>query len=94
MFGNGVYLASTASKSAQYVSSQHGTKTLLLCDAAVGTMYEAPEAQSSILQAPIGFDSVLGRAGKTRSWGGTLQFDEHILYQADQQTIKYLITWE
>ena len=42
-----------------------------------------------------GYDSVCGKAGHTKSWGAfSLQHDEFILYRPEQQTIRYLITFE
>jgi hypothetical protein len=37
---------------------------------------------------------VWGKAHHTRSWGGTLAHDEFIVYRQEQQTLRYLVTWD
>src|SRR5262249_44017065 len=77
MFGPGIYVATVASKSRQYCQSKPGNpRVLFLADVAVGRMYEASSSMSSTRQAPAGYDSVWGQAGKTGSYGGSLLHDE------------------
>ena len=45
-------------------------------------------------QAPFFHDSVLGKASKTMAWGGSLRYDEHIVYNAAQQTLRYVVTFD
>jgi poly [ADP-ribose] polymerase len=94
MFGPGIYFANVASKSANYCQGRAGNlRMMFLADVAVGDMYVAPDALS-VTQAPSGHHSVWGKAGHTGSWGGKLLFDEFIVYRQEQQTIRYLVTWE
>jgi poly [ADP-ribose] polymerase len=67
---------------------------MFLADVAVGTMYIAPEATTTTRAAPKGYHSVWGKAHHTRSWGGTLAHDEFIVYRQEQQTLRYLVTWD
>jgi poly [ADP-ribose] polymerase len=71
MFGNGIYLANRASKSTNYChSSRSGIPQMLfVVEAALGNCYLAPHA-GDYKKPPIGYDSVWGKAGHTRLWGG------------------------
>lgn len=92
MFGPGVYFADKALKSQGYASHQFGTTMMFLSDVAIGNPYVAPQAES-LKAAPSGYDSVWGREGHTKSWGGTLQNNEFIVYDAAQTTIRYIVTY-
>ena len=95
MFGPGIYFANVASKSAQYCRHQQGhPRMMFLADVAVGNMYITPEAMSSCNTAPQGYHSVWGKEQHTTSWGGKLAYDEFIVYRAEQQSLRYLITWD
>jgi poly [ADP-ribose] polymerase len=96
MFGHGIYFANKATKSTNYCSvrARGVPHFLFLAEVAVGKSYIAPEAMSDLREPPQGHDSVLGRAGHTTAWGGKLQFDEFIVYQATQQTLRYLVTFD
>jgi predicted DNA-binding WGR domain protein len=94
MFGPGIYLADCSTKSGQYSSSDgRGVpEMLLVCDGALGTPYIAPEAKQ-FDRAPSGYDSVWGKQRHTKSWSSTLQYNEHIVYNPAQVTIRYLVTF-
>jgi poly [ADP-ribose] polymerase len=96
MFGHGIYFANQATKSTNYCSASRPKKPhmLLLADVAIGRPYVAPDAMPNCTQAPDLHDSVLGKAGKTMAWGGSLRYDEHIVYNAAQQTLRYLVTFD
>jgi poly [ADP-ribose] polymerase 2/3/4 len=96
MFGHGIYFANKATKSTNYCSvrGRNVPHFLFLADVAIGKSYVAREAMSDLREAPRGHDSVLGKAGHTKAWGGKLQFDELIVYHAPQQTIRYLVTFD
>jgi poly [ADP-ribose] polymerase 2/3/4 len=96
MFGHGIYFANKATKSTNYCSVRGRSVPhfLFLADVAIGKSYVAREAMSDLRQAPKGHDSVLGKAGHTKAWGGKLQYDEFIVYHAPQQTIRYLVTFD
>ena len=100
MFGNGVYFANKSSKSTQYCSRRgyNSPHMLFIAQVDLGNMYVAPHADSSYRSAPAGYDSVWGKANVTGgSWSsssGKLQYDEFIVYHTNQQTIRYLITFD
>jgi poly [ADP-ribose] polymerase len=95
MFGPGIYFANVASKSAQYCRSRSGYPNMMfLADVALGEMYMAPTDMSGTRAAPQGYHSVWGKAHHTKSWGGALAYDEFIVYRQEQQSLRYLITWE
>ena len=96
MFGHGVYFANKCTKSANYcyVRGQSVPHFLFLAEVAVGNIFVAPQAMSDLRDAPKGHDSVLGKAGHTTAWGGKLQYDEHIIYNSAQQTLRYLVTFD
>ena len=96
MFGDGIYFASMCSKSANYcrVQRRDVPHMLLLADVAIGRPFVARIAMTDLQTAPAGYDSVWGRAGHTAAWGSALRYDEHIVYHAAQQTLRYLVTFD
>ena len=95
MFGPGIYFANIASKSAQYCRGRaNHPRMMFLADVAVGDMYLAPTDMGNTRAAPKGYHSVWGKAGHTKSWGGALAYDEFIVYRQEQQTLRYLVTWD
>ncbi len=95
MFGPGIYFANVASKSANYCHGRSGNpRMMFLADVAVGDMHVARDAMSATRHAPPRYHSVWGKAGHTGSWGGKLLYDEFIVYRQEQQTIRYLVTWD
>lgn len=62
MFGKGIYFADMISKSANYCNTTFGNTTglLLLCEVALGLMYERTQADF-ITALPYGFHSTFGR---------------------------------
>lgn len=92
MLGRGIYFADRSSKSIQYCRGQN-MRVVFLADVKVGNMYEAPKADQSFRQPPAGYDSVLGAAGRTNTWGHSsyLAYNEYVVYRASQQTIKYAV---
>jgi hypothetical protein len=96
MMGHGIYFANKCTKSANYCSTR-GRRVpnfLFLAEVAIGKTYIAKEPMTSLREAPKGHDSVLGKAGVTKAWGGHLQYDEFIVYTAAQQSIRYLVTFD
>jgi poly [ADP-ribose] polymerase len=96
MFGNGIYLANRASKSTNYCAAGRSgfPNMLFVVEAALGNAYMAPTAKS-FNKPPAGHDSVWGKAGHTKAWAAfKLQHDEFIVYRPEQQTIRYLVTFE
>jgi poly [ADP-ribose] polymerase len=62
MFGKGIYFADMVSKSANYcfTSPQRTTGLLMLCEVALGKMYEVKTSKGNLTKAPANFDSVKG----------------------------------
>lgn len=96
MFGHGVYFANQSTKSANYCSTRRRSvpNMLFLADVAIGQPFVAKEAMPDLAAPPRGYDSVWGKAGHTASWGSLLRFDEFIVYRAEQQTLRYLVTFD
>jgi len=57
-------------------------------------MYLAPTDMGAAREAPKRHHSVWGKAHHTKSWGGKLAYDEFIVYRQEQQTLRYLVTWD
>ena len=92
MFGNGIYGASSSTKSLNYSmgswtgkKNKHPNAFLLRVKFAMGKVYESTQSGSS----PRGYDSVAAYAQKTG-----LQNDEFIVYGLDQCTITHLLELE
>lgn len=91
MFGHGIYFANLASKSGGYCTAGADVpRMMFLADVALGRIYSPPSAEPHLTTPPAGFDSVMGKGGYT----GSLINDEFIVYRREQQTLRYLITWE
>ncbi len=91
MFGHGIYFAGLASKSGGYCTAGSDVPHMMfLADVALGRIYTSPSAQPQLTTPPAGFDSVMGKGGYT---GGLIN-DEFIVYRREQQTLRYLLTWE
>lgn len=90
MFGNGVYGASSSTKSLNYSTGYWGGKAnqldssfLFLTRFAMGKVYECDSSHPR--GAPAGYDSIHAKAGRQ------LVNDEYIVYNLDQTTVTYLI---
>jgi poly [ADP-ribose] polymerase 2/3/4 len=91
MFGHGIYFANVASKSAGYCLAGTGAPNMLfLADVALGRVFTAPCATPGLSAPPWFHDSVMGRGGTTLG----LINDEYIVYKPEQQTLRYLVTWD
>lgn len=91
MFGNGIYFADQSTKSANYCWSfnrSRGTYYMLVCEVAVGKMYDIESADSSLSRAPKGYNSVRGVKGRS------LVHNEVIVYNESQANIRYIIEFE
>lgn len=89
MFGNGIYLADSSTKSMNYCSGFGSTRTskyyLLICEAATGKEMKTQNAQPGLTAAPKGYDSVKGEKGSR------LIHNEYIVYDNSQVRIKYIV---
>lgn len=91
MMGNGVYFANASTKSLNYSTdfwnashrSNYKNAFLFIANVAMGKYYETRSPQYN--GAPKGYDSVWARAGQS------LQNDEFVAFNLNQQTITYLI---
>ncbi|XP_065057508.1 poly [ADP-ribose] polymerase 1-like [Rhopilema esculentum] len=115
MFGKGIYFADMVSKSANYCHTSYSNPTglMLLCEVALGNMYELLHAKG-ITKLPKGKHSCKGMGrtapdpGKDRvlqdgvvvplgkgvdqnAQGGSLLYNEYIVYDIAQVQMKYLL---
>ncbi|PLS19175.1 polymerase [Bacillus sp. M6-12] len=93
MFGAGVYFADQSSKSANYCwgfgnGASHDSYFLLVCDVATGKVKEYADAQGHLTSAPYGYNSVLGKKGRS------LLHNEYIVYKESQVKIKYIVEFK
>jgi len=89
-FGAGIYTSSTSSKSDSY--SQNGCtsnwKAMLLNNVVVGEGYKTLVDDTSLTEPPAGYDSVLGEVG------GSLNYDELVVYDNDAIRPSYLVMYD
>ncbi len=94
MYGRGTYFADVATKSINYCG--YGKeKYLFLADVILGNQYHT-NTTLNWTKCKDGYDSVFAGSDKpmTGSYGGSLRFNEYIIYNTHQQTIKYLLIVE
>lgn len=91
MFGNGIYFADAASKSANYCDATLPATPLMLliCEVALGQSYPAPHAYP-FSEAPNGYDSVIAQPWTTEN----IVWNEYVVYHRSQQTIRYLVSFD
>jgi hypothetical protein len=108
MFGPGIYQADDWQKSANYCSGSgshwagdggvRGRHSFMfLCDTICGVPHVSLKAHG-FTGPPTGCHCVLGKAGKTESWGrvGGLLNNEWIVYRKDRTILRYLleVSWK
>lgn len=115
MFGKGIYFADMVSKSANYccTSPSNPVGLLLLCEVALGNMYERKNAEyvtklppnmhstkgvgmtypdpSNKVLTPDGVEIPLGPAAKGKQGASSLLYNEYIVYDTAQVSMKYLM---
>ena len=91
MFGNGIYFADVSTKSTQYCTRDgRWPMYLIIAEVKTGRKYKARDCMN-VNQAPNGYDSVMGVAGETRSFGyNTLLHNEFIVYHPRQTDIRFV----
>ncbi|EIW84463.1 ADP-ribosylation [Coniophora puteana RWD-64-598 SS2] len=91
-FGKGIYTTSTSSKANDYSKSSQGSlyKTLLLNKVIVGNGFKVTRDQQTLQAPPSGYDSVLAEVVP----GGTLNYDELVLYNDDAIRPSYLVVYD
>lgn len=97
-FGFGVYLSSTSSKCDDYTGvrvnnlahAAQERRLLFLCKAAVGRARKLPGPSMNLVNAPQGFDSVIGDPAVYRG----LRYDELVLYNTTAILPSYVVVYE
>ncbi|KAF9441198.1 hypothetical protein P691DRAFT_856344 [Macrolepiota fuliginosa MF-IS2] len=89
-FGRGIYTSSTSSKSNDYSQNdcKSNLKAILLNKVIVGKGYKLTHDLTSLTAPPSGFDSVLAEKG------GTLNYDELVVYANDAIRPSFLVMYE
>ena len=91
MYGDGIYLASDSSKSAQAIYTKD-SNMLLLCKVALGKCKTVSQAQNGMTGEILrkqGFDSLFAKRD-SRSTGGVL-YDEFVVFEPDRVLPTYII---
>lgn len=92
-FGHGIYTSSTSSKSNDYsknLGASSDLKALLLNKVVVGNGKKLINDDTTLTAPPPGFDSVLAEVAS----GGSLNYDELIVYQNDAVRPSYLVMYK
>lgn len=89
-FGKGIYLAPNSSKCHDYTQGNpdYGFRAQLLCLVACGAKFELLNDNTKLVAPPNTFHSVHGKAG------GSLNYDEVVVYQADAVLPQYIVVYE
>jgi len=89
-FGTGVYASSTSSKSDDYSSNiaTSANKAILLTTVIVGRGYKVTQNDTTLTEPPQGYHSVLGETG------GTLNYDEVVVYENDAIRPSWLVVYK
>lgn len=94
MFGQGIYFASSSSKSANYCrgfgNAQQVFKEnyLFVCEVATGKIKDYTSAQPYLTKSPSSYNSVKGKKGSS------LLHDEYIVYNENQVRIRYIVEFK
>jgi len=91
-FGKGIYATATSSKANDYSQNKQTSqyKTLLLNKVIVGNGFKVTKDQDTLQAPPSGYDSVLAEVAP----GGTLNYDELVLYNNDAIRPSYLVVYD
>ncbi|KAF5367744.1 hypothetical protein D9758_009884 [Tetrapyrgos nigripes] len=89
-FGRGIYTSSTSSKSNDYSQNdcKSPLKAILLNKVVVGKGCKMTQDNTSLVAPPTGYDSVLAEKG------GTLNYDELVVYTNDAIRPSFLVMYE
>ncbi len=87
-FGKGFYLAPNSSKCHDYTQGIVDYRVMLLCTVAPGNKYTVQNDQKTLTAPPQGYDSVYGAKG------GSLNYDEIVLYKSESILPKYAIVYK
>ncbi|KAH3745603.1 ankyrin repeat protein [Pelomyxa schiedti] len=87
LLGGGLYFAGSAGASAKYTSTgSRGTRLMLVCRVALGSVYDTSLEQPQLMNPPTGFQSVHGVPGP-----GSFVDDEFVVYDSNQYRFEYLV---
>ena len=86
-FGHGFYLAPNSSKCHDYTQGHGGYRAMLLFEVCPGNKYQLQNDDKTLTAPPEGYNSVHGKAG------GSLNYDELVLYNPDGAVLKYIIVY-
>ncbi|KAH9967395.1 hypothetical protein BC827DRAFT_588739 [Russula dissimulans] len=87
-FGAGIYTSATSSKANDYsAGSASPNKAMLINDVVVGRAIKLTITDTSLTQAPSGFDAVIGEPG------GDLNYDECVVYNNDAIRPSFLVIY-
>jgi len=89
-FGKGIYTSSTSSKSNDYSQNdcKSPLKAILLNKVIVGKGCKLTHDNTTLTAPPAGYDSVLAEKG------GTLNYDELVVYTEDAIRPSFLVMYE
>lgn len=92
MFGAGIYFSDAWEKSHNYTQGD-GSQVIFVCRVKAGNQYLAQDEIKGIKKAPNGYDSVFGKKGYTRSWGGSnkLMNSEIVVYDPSQSRLAAIV---
>lgn len=91
MFGRGVYLTPNIDKAFNYTSRSN--PLIFMCAAYLGDVRVMDEANHE-LGPGCGFDTAHGKAQHTKSWAGTLRWNEYALFDPSRIHLRYLLEYE
>lgn len=96
MFGPGLYFADQSTKSANYCGYGYNTRSsfMFIAGVALGKIKKYQSAQTQLRSPPPGYDSVMGEASVNRATWGRLVHNEYIIFNNNQQELRYIVEFE
>uniref|UniRef100_A0A2K6G5Y5 Poly [ADP-ribose] polymerase n=1 Tax=Propithecus coquereli TaxID=379532 RepID=A0A2K6G5Y5_PROCO len=90
--GSGIYFGDSLSTSVKYShpGETDGSRLLVVCDVALGKCLDLHKKDSSLTEAPAGYDSVHG-VSETASVSTDFEDDEFVVYKTNQVKMKYVV---
>uniref|UniRef100_A0A8C8YJ55 Poly [ADP-ribose] polymerase n=1 Tax=Prolemur simus TaxID=1328070 RepID=A0A8C8YJ55_PROSS len=90
--GSGIYFSDSLSTSVKYAhpGETDGTRLLVVCDVALGKCMDLHKKDSSLTEAPAGYDSVHG-VSEAASVATDFEDDEFVVYKTNQVKMKYVV---
>ncbi|XP_066225211.1 protein mono-ADP-ribosyltransferase PARP4 [Saccopteryx leptura] len=90
--GSGIYFSNSLSTSIKYShpGQTDGTRLVVICDVALGKCMDLHKRDSSLTEAPPGYDSVHG-VPETATGTTDFEDDEFVVYRTNQVKMKYIV---